>query len=122
RVSVMDETATLPLLPQDDLRRVLCVVAHPADMEYGTTAAVAAWTSAGVEVTYLLLTHGEAGMAAAPEEVGPLRVSEQRRACAGVGVSDLRVLDHPDGMLEPTLAMRRDISRVIRQVRPDLVL
>lgn len=118
----MDETATLPLLPQDDLRRVLCVVAHPDDMEYGTSAAVAAWTSAGVEVTYLLLTHGEAGMAAAPEEVGPLRVSEQRRACAAVGVSDLRVLDHPDGMLEPTLAMRRDISRVIRQVRPDLVL
>ncbi|WP_324252630.1 PIG-L deacetylase family protein [Parenemella sanctibonifatiensis] len=57
-----------------------------------------------------------------PEIVAPLRETEQRSACAQVGVADLRHLDHPDGMLEHGLALRRDIARVIRQVRPNLVL
>ena len=114
--------AALPRLPEDGIRRVLCIVAHPDDMEYGASAAVAAWTAAGVEVCYLLLTRGEAGMAEDPAEVGPLREREQRRACARVGVEDLRYLDHPDGMLESSLPLRRDIARVIRRVRPDLVL
>lgn len=118
----MTAPTALPALPEDGLHRVLCAVAHPDDMEYGASAAVAAWTAAGVEVTYLLLTRGEAGMAEPPEIVAPLRETEQRRACAQVGVTDLRHLDHPDGMLEGTLALRRDIARVIRQVRPDLVL
>lgn len=111
----------LPALPQD-WSRVLCVVAHPDDMEYGASAAVSTWTTAGVEVTYLLLTSGEAGMQRPPEEVGPIRAAEQERACATVGVRDLRILDHPDGMLMPTLDLRRDIARVIRQVRPDVVV
>lgn len=112
----------LPSLPEDDVQRVLCIVAHPDDMEYGTSAAVAAWTAAGVEVTYLLLTRGEAGMAEAPEVVAPLRAREQQRACEIVGVSQLRFLDHPDGMLTGSLELRRDIARVVREVRPDLVL
>ena len=58
-----DGAAVLPPLPLDGVERVLCVVAHPDDMEYGASAAVAAWTAAGLEVTYLLLTRGEAGMA-----------------------------------------------------------
>lgn len=114
--------ASLQPLKDHDVQRVLCVVAHPDDMEYGTSAAVAAWTDAGIEVTYLLLTRGEAGMAEAPEEVAPLREKEQRRACEIVGVGDLRMLDHPDGMLEYGLPLRRDIARVVRQVRPDLVV
>lgn len=114
--------APLPPLPEEGIERVLCVVAHPDDMEYGTSAAVAAWTEAGVAVTYLLLTRGEAGMAAPPEEVGPLREREQREACSRVGVQDLRYLEHPDGMLEGGLALRRDIARAVRQVRPQLVL
>lgn len=118
----MDKQRSLPPLPMDGVERVLCVVAHPDDMEYGASAAVAAWTAVGVEVTYLLLTRGEAGMAEPPEVVGPLRETEQRRACAAVGVTDLRYLDHPDGMLEANLSLRRDIARVIRQVRPQLVL
>lgn len=112
----------LPPLPDEGVERVLCIVAHPDDMEYGASAAVAAWTAAGIEVSYLLLTRGEAGMAEDPATVGPLRETEQRRAGARVGVSDLRYLDHPDGMLEGGLALRRDIARVVRQVRPDLIL
>lgn len=112
---------TLERLP-DDLRRVLCVVAHPDDMEYGSSAAVATWTARGVEVAYLLLTSGEAGMQAPPAEVGPLRAAEQRRACASVGVTDLTILDHPDGTLVYSLDLRRDIARRIREFRPDAVL
>lgn len=102
--------------------RVLCVVAHPDDLEYGASAAVHHWTTSGVEVAYLLLTSGEAGMQAPPEEVGPLRAAEQREACAAVGVQRLTILDHPDGVLQPSLDLRRDIAREIRAFRPDVVL
>ena len=111
----------IDLLP-DDFTRVLCVVAHPDDMEYGASAAVHHWTSRGVEVAYLLLTSGEAGMQSPPEVVGPLRAREQQDACAAVGVDQLTILDHPDGMLMPTLDLRRDIARAIRQFKPDVVV
>ena len=116
------EAPGLELLPDADFSRVLCVVAHPDDVEYGASAAVAAWTARGVQVTSLLLTAGEAGMQRPPEETGPLREAEQREACRIVGVEDLRILDHPDGMLVYSLDLRRDIARVIRQVRPDAVV
>jgi len=112
----------LPAVPDAGWSRVLCIVAHPDDMEYGTSAAVATWTRRDVEVCYLLLTAGEAGMAEPPDVVAPLRAIEQRNACAAVGVSDLRILGHPDGMLEYGLALRRDIARVVRQVRPEAVV
>ncbi|GAA4779686.1 PIG-L deacetylase family protein [Citricoccus nitrophenolicus] len=118
-------TGTEPLLtplPDTGWSRVLCVVAHPDDMEYGASAAVAAWTARGVEVTYLLLTAGEAGMAEPPDVVGPVRAAEQRHACAEVGVGEPLILDHPDGLLEYGLDLRRDIVRVVRQVRPDAVV
>lgn len=114
-------TETLPLLP-DDFSRVMCVVAHPDDMEYGASAAVSAWTRRGVEVAYLLLTSGEAGMQTPPEEVGPLRADEQARACEAVGVSNLTILNHPDGMLVYGLDLRRDIARAVREFRPDAVI
>ncbi|QCU78928.1 PIG-L family deacetylase [Citricoccus sp. SGAir0253] len=115
-------TVPLPPVPDADWSRVLCIAPHPDDLEYGTSAAVATWVRGGTEVTYLLMTSGEAGMAEPPDVVGPLRMAEQRAACAAVGVADLRVLDHPDGMLEYGLPLRRDIARVIRQVRPHAVV
>ena len=116
------ERAALEILPDQEFRRVLCVVAHPDDAEYGTSAAVAEWTARGVEVAYLLLTSGEAGMQRPPAEVGPVRAAEQRAACDVVGVADLTVLSHPDGMLTYSLDLRRDIARAIRQFRPDVVV
>lgn len=118
----MPGPGVLEILPDDEFRRVLCVVAHPDDMEYGTSAAVAQWTRRGVEVAYLLLTSGEAGMQRPPEEVGPLRAAEQRAACDEVGVSRLTILGHHDGVLMPTLELRRDIAREIRRYRPDVVI
>lgn len=112
----------LELLDDAAFRRVLVVVAHPDDPEYGTSAAVAEWTSRGVEVGYLLLTSGEAGMQRPPEEAGPLRAEEQRRACEVVGVEHLTILDFPDGMLEYGIELRRAIAREIRRFRPDVVV
>ena len=113
---------TLPPLPEDSFQRVLCVVAHPDDMEYGASAAVARWTARGIEVGYLLLTRGEAGMPNPPEETARLRLAEQQAACAAVGVEHLTVLEHPDGVLVYGLDLRRDISREIRRYQPDVVL
>src|SRR4051794_41922093 len=78
----------MPTKPMpDDWQRALVVAAHPDDIEYGIAAAVAAWTTAGKEVHYLLATRGEAGMAGVPpEEAGPLREDEERRAGAPGGV------------------------------------
>lgn len=99
------------------------MVAHPDDMEYGGSAAVARWTAMGVEVSYLLLTAGEAGMRSVePHRAAALRIEEQREACSEVGVSDLTVLDLPDGMLQPDLPTRKHIARHIRRVRPEVVL
>lgn len=116
--------SSVPLAPvPEDWETALAVVAHPDDMEYGASAAVARWTDQGKHVAYLLVTAGEAGMdALAPEEAGPLRSEEQRAACAAVGVSDLEILDHPDGMLVYGLDLRRSISAAIRRVRPELVV
>jgi LmbE family N-acetylglucosaminyl deacetylase len=118
----MDERRGIETLPDEDFQRVLCVVAHPDDVEYGTSAAVAEWVQRGVEVAYLLLTSGEAGMQRPPEETGPLRALEQRAACDAVGVGQLTILDHPDGMLVYSLDLRRHIARAIRQFRPDVVV
>lgn len=114
---------TLPLLPDDALTRVLCVVAHPDDLEYGTSAAVAAWTSRGVEVAYLLLTRGEAGMdALEPAQTAELRMREQVAGSHAVGVTQVDFLEHPDGVLQYGLELRRDIAAAIRRFRPDAVL
>lgn len=123
-----DSAGTASQQPLEDLAltaedRVLCVVAHPDDLEYGTSAAVARWTDEGIPVSYLLLTSGEAGIRdLPPEQTGPMRAEEQRRACTEVGVEDLRILDFPDGMLEPTLALRRAIAATIRELRPTVVV
>ncbi|WP_182354267.1 PIG-L deacetylase family protein [Flaviflexus huanghaiensis] len=112
----------LTVLPDGGWERVLCIVAHPDDMEYGASAAVSAWTARGIEVIYVLLTAGEAGMAEPPEIVAPLRRAEQEAACAAVDVSELHILGHPDGMLVADLELRRDIAKLVRELRPDAVL
>jgi LmbE family N-acetylglucosaminyl deacetylase len=119
---MFDVPPLLPALPEGSFQRVLCVVAHPDDVEYGTSAAVARWTARGIEVGYLLLTRGEAGMPNPPEETARLRLAEQQAACAVVGVKHLTVLEHPDGVLVYGLDLRRDICREIRRFQPDVVV
>src|SRR5690242_8838053 len=108
-----------------DVRRVLVLTAHPDDVDWGSGGTVALWTAAGLQVTYCVVTDGDAG--GPPEDAGgrPLaevRRQEQRAAAAELGVHDVRFLGYPDGRLQPTLELRRELTRVIRQVRPDRVL
>ncbi len=109
--------------PEDAFQRVLCVVAHPDDVEYGTSSAVAAWTSSGIEVAYLLLTRGEAGIdSSPPEDTAELRRQEQIAGSSAVGVAQVDFLEYPDGVLVYSLEMRRDIARAIRRYRPDALV
>lgn len=107
----------------DAWQRALVVVAHPDDMEYGGAAAVARWTADGKHVVYLLATRGEAGIDGMdPAEATIVREREQQESCRLVGVDTLEWLDHPDGLVEYGLPLRRDIAGAIRRHRPDLVI
>lgn len=105
--------------------RALIIVAHPDDIDFGMAGTVAALTSAGCHVAYCLATSGEAGgddLAHTPDELAATRQAEQTAAAAKVGVRELHWLGHPDGMVVADLGLRRDIARVIRITRPDVVL
>jgi LmbE family N-acetylglucosaminyl deacetylase len=116
---------TTPALELHDRtpERVLAVVAHPDDLEYGAAALVARWTRAGAEVVYLLATRGEAGIdGVAPDECARVRTDEQVASAAVVGVSTVEFLDHRDGTVEYGLPLRRDLAGAIRRHRPDTLL
>ncbi|HYK67601.1 MAG TPA: PIG-L deacetylase family protein [Streptosporangiaceae bacterium] len=105
--------------------RVLVIAAHPDDVDFGSAGTIAGWTDAGAAVSYCLVTSGEAGgsdRSVSRAEMVTLRQAEQTAAAKQVGVHDLRFLGYPDGRVEPTLALRRDLARVIRQLRPERVV
>ncbi len=112
------------MLPMpEDWTKAVAVVAHPDDLEYGVASAVARWTGQGKEVTYVIATRGEAGMAGMPpDQVAPLRVEEERRSAAVVGVSLVEFLDHQDGVIEYGLPLRRDLAAAFRRLDPEVVI
>jgi LmbE family N-acetylglucosaminyl deacetylase len=116
---------TTPTQPDETARRVLVVAAHPDDIDFGSAGSIATWTAAGLEVSYCILTDGDAG-GFDPEvprsAIAGIRQQEQRKAAGVLGVSEIAFLGYPDGRLTVTMELRRDISRVIRQVRPDRVV
>lgn len=105
--------------------RVLVIVAHPDDVDFSAAGTIATWTDAGIDVTYCIVTDGDAGgfdENFPRAEMPALRRAEQVAAAKCVGVQDVRFLGYKDGQVEPTLGLRRDLARVIRQVRPDRVV
>ena len=101
----------------------LAIVAHPDDLEYGGAAAIAKWTAQGKRIAYVMVSRGEAGIdTMKPEEVGRLRAQEEVNAAKVVGVDTVEFLDHTDGVIEYGLPLRRDLSRAIRQHRPDVII
>ena len=101
------------------------VTAHPDDVDFGAAASVAVWTDAGASVTYCIVTDGDAGGSdetVSRDDMRRIRRAEQEAAAAEVGVKDLVWLGYPDGRVEVSLDLRRDIARVIREVRPERVL
>lgn len=107
----------------EDWQRALAIVAHPDDLEYGGSTAVARWTAQGKEVAEVLATRGEAGIDSMdPAEVARIRSAEQVEAARCVGVDTVEFLDLPDGTLEYGLPLRRRLTEVIRRHRPEVVI
>src|SRR5262245_8815826 len=105
------------VLADHELERVLAVVAHPDDVDFGAAGTVATWTAQGIEVTYCVCTDGDAGgfdEAVPRDQIAGIRRREQEAAAKEVGVHDVRFLGYSDGRLDPSYELRRDISRVIR--------
>jgi len=103
----------------------MVIIAHPDDAEFTMAGTIAAWSKAGCRVTYVVCTDGNAGShepGMTPERLTEIRRSEQRAACERLGVSDVLFLGYDDGQLQPTLELRRDLVRVIRQYQPQVVL
>ncbi len=111
--------------PDPNIQRALVVVAHPDDIDFGMAGTMAVLTSQGVDVAYCLVTSGDAGgddSTHTKDERAAIREAEQTAAAEAVGVTKLTFLRWPDGQVEPTLELRKAISRVIREHRPDLVI
>jgi LmbE family N-acetylglucosaminyl deacetylase len=116
----------LPVYSFDkSLKRALVVVAHPDDVDFGTAGTIAYLTNRGVDVAYCLVTSGDAGgddSTDSREERIAVREAEQTAAAKEVGVTNLTFLHWPDGRVETTMALRREIARVIRTHKPNLVI
>jgi LmbE family N-acetylglucosaminyl deacetylase len=113
------------VLEDAEISRILVIAAHPDDVDFGAAGTVATWTDAGLAVSYCIVTNGDAGgsdRSVPRDEMATLRQAEQTAAAKQVGVHDLHFLGYPDGRVEPTLALRKDLARVIRLLRPERVL
>jgi LmbE family N-acetylglucosaminyl deacetylase len=113
------------VLSPEQIERALVVTAHPDDVDFGAAGTVANLTDAGVVVTYCLVTDGEAGgfdQTIERTRMAAIRREEQTKAAAEVGVTELVFLGHCDGQVEFNLDLRHEVTRVIRQVRPQVVI
>lgn len=107
------------------MARILVVVAHPDDVDFACGGSVARWAGEGDEVSYCILTDGDAGgydESMGRTDMAQLRRREQRAAADVLGAKDIDWLGWPDGRLYVTHELRRDISRSIRRYRPDRVV
>lgn len=113
------------MLKPSEIDRALVVMAHPDDVDFGAAGTVANLTDAGARVTYCLVTDGQAGgfdHSIPRDQMASIRRDEQTKAAAQVGVTDLVFLGYMDGEVVPNLEVRHDIARVIRAVRPQVVI
>lgn len=113
-------------MPDDYVpKRAMVIVAHPDDAEFTMAGTVAVWAQQGCAVSYVICTRGDRGSNdpnLTPWELARIRDQEQRAAAAILGVQEVVILDHDDGTLEPTLELRRDLTREIRRFRPDVII
>jgi LmbE family N-acetylglucosaminyl deacetylase len=109
----------------EQVARVLVITAHPDDVDFGAAGTIAQWTDAGLEVSYCIVTNGDAGgsdRSVTRAEMAAIRQAEQTAAAKQVGVHELHFLGYPDGRVEPSIGLRRDLARVIRLLQPDRVV
>jgi len=106
-------------------QKILVILAHPDDPEFFCGASIVRWTTAGHQVNYSLLTCGDKGTKKrnlSANELCAIRRTEQNEAANLLGVKEVKFLDYPDGYLIPNLELRKDITRIIRQERPDILV
>jgi LmbE family N-acetylglucosaminyl deacetylase len=117
-----DEPSALAPL-EGPFSSILCVVAHPDDIEYGAAAAVHRWVGEGAHAAYFLLTSGEAGIdTMPPEQAAGVREEEERESARRVGVEAVEFAGWRDGSVEYGLPLRREIAAAVRRHRPDVVI
>jgi LmbE family N-acetylglucosaminyl deacetylase len=112
-------------IADSEIKRVLVINAHPDDSDFGASGTIAAWIKQGIEVSYVMCTNGDQGGEESQytkEEMPMVRQREQRAAGAVIGVTDITFLNYVDGHLEPTIALRKDLVREIRRVKPDRMI
>lgn len=106
-------------------RRVMVAVAHPDDAEFGCAGTVARWAAEGQEIIYVLGTSGDKGSddtSMTSEKLVEIREAEQRAACEVLGVKEVVFLRMRDAELVPDLEMRKTLTRVIRQYKPNAII
>jgi LmbE family N-acetylglucosaminyl deacetylase len=106
-------------------KRAMVIVAHPDDIEFGVAGTIIRWTDAGCEVSYVLVTSGDVGIAdttLSREQAREIREREQRKAAEIAGVKDVVFLREPDGSVVNTLELRKKLVREIRRFKPDVVI
>jgi LmbE family N-acetylglucosaminyl deacetylase len=109
-------------LNDDEIKRVLVVMAHPDDCDFGAGGTIAQWSAKGIQVSYCIVTNGDQGgeESGIPlEEMAQVRQREQRDAGAALGVSDITYLNYRDGWLMPSIELRKEIVKAIRIAKPD---
>ena len=109
-------------------KSAMSIHAHPDDQEFSIGGTLAKWAKAGCQITSVTITSGDSGSndptkeGSYKTELAALREGEQRAANAVLGVKESVFLRYPDGELEPTIALRKELTRIIRQYKPDVVL
>ncbi|MCC6147008.1 MAG: PIG-L family deacetylase [Anaerolineaceae bacterium] len=106
-------------------RSALAIYAHPDDIEFSCAGLLARWAKAGTEITYVLCTSGEVGIAdpgMTKAVAAEIREEETRQAAAIAGAREVVFLREPDGLLEASLLLRKKLVREIRRFRPEVVL
>ena len=112
-------------LNDDEIKRVLVVMAHPDDCDFGAGGTIAQWTAKGIQVSYCIITNGDQGgeESGIPlEQMAQVRQKEQRDAGAALGVSEITYLNYRDGWLMPSIELRKEIVKAIRIAKPDRML
>jgi len=109
-------------------KRAMSIHAHPDDQEFTVGGTLAKWARAGCEIVTVCITSGGAGSnkytppAMTREALVAIREEEQRDAGRILGVKETIYLGYEDGMLEPSIPLRRELTRLIRRHRPEAVL
>lgn len=118
----IDYAKLQPIPKRDEPYHIVVSAAHHDDIEFGLAGSVAQWIKEeGATVTYIIITDGGSGSndpKYTRQEIVEMRREEQLAAAAAVGVTDVRFLGYPDGTLEATMDVRRDITRIIRETKP----